>query len=264
MALFLRIFQHLLPNATAWRLTIQKALRRFFEGLTGLPTDVRQFVDNVYLDLFPATTRELAEWERQFALNPGASNDATRRQALAAAWQAQGGQSPRYLQDTVQAAGFPVYIHEWWVPPNVHPRTARDPRAYTNVPRIGGSRCHAPAARGPRCRSLDLSGVNLQNVCSRWLANEVGYLVNQNLTREAPPPVPSDSGEWPYFLYWCGATFGVSVNIPAARRAEFEALLLKICPAHLWLVTMVTFDQWVFGGGYTFGNTGLVFGAPGP
>lgn len=262
--LFFRIFQHLLPDAAAWRLTIEKALRRFFEGLSEAPAAARQFIDDVYNDQFPATTRELEAWERQFALTAGANNDATRRLALTAAWQAQGGQSPRYLQDVMQSAGFNVYVHEWWVPPNVAPRTARDPRSYTNVPRIGGSRCHAVADLGPRCRSLDLSGVNLQNVCSRWLANEVGYLVNLNRTREAPPPVPDDSALWPYFLYWGGATFGTAANVPAERREEFEALLLKICPAHLWLVTLITYDQWMFGSGHLFGEVGLVFGAPAP
>ena len=39
-----------------------------------------------------------------------------RRDRLDASWKATGGQSPRYIQDTLQAAGFDVYVHEWWIP----------------------------------------------------------------------------------------------------------------------------------------------------
>ena len=33
---FLRVFKHLLPNARAWRITVDKKLRQFFEGLSGV------------------------------------------------------------------------------------------------------------------------------------------------------------------------------------------------------------------------------------
>ena len=66
--MFLRIFQHLLPNAKAWRITTDKQLRQFFEGLTGVGSDVRTFIDLVYKDIDPQETRELDAWEVQFGL----------------------------------------------------------------------------------------------------------------------------------------------------------------------------------------------------
>jgi hypothetical protein len=249
MSLFFRIFQHLLPDAAAWRLTIQKMLRRFFEGLSEAPAAVRQFVDDVYGDRFATTTRELAEWERQFALTSD-GDEATRRARLAAAKRAQGGQSPRYLQDLMQAAGFPVYIHEWWDPAALPTVTARNPHDYTEQPRLGSIQCRPYDPEGPpagplfRCReATDDDGNPLPTThrCNRWLINETKYIVNLNLTREAPPPVPNDPATYPYFLYWSSADINVPAQIPAARRAEFEAMLKKHCPAQHWLGTNVEY-----------------------
>jgi hypothetical protein len=69
MPLFLRVIQHLLPHALAWRLTVvTKALRKFFEGIAAFFGDVREFIDLVFFDLFPETTREVQRWEAQFGL----------------------------------------------------------------------------------------------------------------------------------------------------------------------------------------------------
>lgn len=251
--LYLRMLQHLLPNGLAWRTTVAKTLRKFFEGLSATIQNARDFIDLVYGDLFPTTTRELTEWEAQFALDTQDSDD-DRRSALAGAWQAQGGQSPRYLQDTMQAAGFDVYIHEWWSGPNVAPRTVRDPRDYTDLPLIGQTQC---GDDGAECGEPDAQ-------CSRFLANNPGYIVNNTLTGVAPPPVPDDPTKWPFFLYWGGATFPNTATIPATRRAEFEKLLLKICPAHLWLVTLIEYDVWLVGDGHNVGDPGLFVGQEAP
>ena len=226
-AVFFRQLQHLLPDALAWRTVTEKLLRRYLEGLAAAPADFRAFADAIYSDRFPATTRNLAAWERQFGLLAGASESA-RRQQLAGAWQAQGGQSPRYLQDVMQAAGFDVYLHEWWKP-GIMPREAHDPHDYTEYPRFGTTQCGEPDAQ---CGEPDA-------FCNRWLVNEPRYLVNLNLTPNAPPPIPVAPARYPSFLYWGGATFPDAADVPAARRGEFERLLLKICPTHLWLVTIV-------------------------
>src|ERR1700744_2802808 len=136
MSPFLRIFQHLLPRSQAWRLSFGTTIRNFFQGLAnwleltpepGLEPP-RTFADLVLLDLFPSTTRQLAEWEKQFGLvaNP---SDAVRRAQLAAAWASNGGQSLAYIQGVLQTAGFNVYLHEWWS--SGPPYSPRDPRTYT-------------------------------------------------------------------------------------------------------------------------------------
>jgi hypothetical protein len=230
-ALYLRQLQHLLPTGIAWRTTIvAKTLRKLMEAFAAVFQSAREFIDLVHADRFPTTTRDLASWEYQFGLVASAT-DEDRRLSLAGAWAAQGGQSPRYLQDTVQAAGFDVYIHEWWEPPNVDPRTPRDPRTYTTQPLIGTTQCG---------ESLAQCGESLAQ-CNRFLANEPGYLVNLNLADVAPPPVPADPATWRYFIYWGGETFPDTADVPADRRAEFERLILKLSPANNWLVTLVNY-----------------------
>lgn len=227
---FLRTFQQLLPDAAAWRLTAQKRLRSLFEGLAGGPQAARVFIDYVSDDLYPETTRELAAWESQFALR-GNGSDTDRRNALAAAWQATGGQSPRYLQDTLQAAGFDVFIHEWWS--SGPPYVARDPNSYTTQPLIGTVQCGEALAQCGEESAL----------CNDFLANEPGYIVNLTLQPKAPPPVPSSTLTWPYFVYVGGETFGTTATIPEGRRAEFEEKLLELFPAQLWIVTLVEYAE---------------------
>ena len=113
---FLRIFKHLLPNARAWYITVDKKLRQFFVGLSSVGEDVKTFFDGVWLDIFPETTRELDSWETQFGLRDTGLTEQERRDRLIATWRALGGQDPTYVQATLRANGFDVYVHEWWEP----------------------------------------------------------------------------------------------------------------------------------------------------
>lgn len=237
MSLFLRIYQHLLPTGAAWRLGFQKQLTKFFDGLTGLPSDARVYADGVYQDLFPATTRDLALWEAEFGLVADPS-DSVRRLNLAAAWKATGGQSPSYIQGVLQAAGFALYVHEWWT--SGPPYVARDPRSYTSLPRIGTYECTGAAflSAQPECTPSSIAG---QPQCDNFLSNEVGYLVNLDLSRRPPPRVPDDPATWPYFIYLSAASFPTPVNIPASRRAELERLVLKLRPTQQWVVMLVNY-----------------------
>jgi hypothetical protein len=242
--LFFRIFSHLLPRSQAWRVTVEKTLRKFFLGLAEEPEVAKQFADQVFEDLLPATTRihALNEWEKQFGLaltdTSVPADVVTGRLLLAAEWQATGGQSPSYVQGVLQAAGFDLYVHDWWS--SGPPYVARDPRDYTNQPLVGTYQCTgeplAPLPSQPQC-----SAFASQPQCNRWLANEVKYLVNKDLTRRAPPPIPDDEDKWPYFFYVGAETFPELAIIPSARRSEFERLILKLRPLHVWIVTRVAY-----------------------
>jgi len=245
-SLFFRIISHLLPSGAAFSVTVNKTLRRFFLGLSEQPAETKEFIDLVYLDLFPETTRELNEWERQFGLpltdmtsDPAVVNG---RLLLSAEWKATGGQSPSYLQGVLQAAGFDVFVHEWWS--SGPPYVARDPRDYTDNPLIGSWQCTGfdggglPLPTQPQCSALAS-----QPQCNRWLANDTHYLVNLDLTRRAPPPVPDDPAKWPYFVYVGGETFPDFATVDITRRAEFERLLLKLRPTHNWIVTLIDYES---------------------
>jgi hypothetical protein len=251
---FFSLFKHLLPRGEAWKITIDKTLRRFFLGLSEQPQETRDYVDKVYLDLFPGTARSstdtgiapeersgaLEEWERQFGLTPPDLTDFTsRRAAVDAEWKAIGGQSPGYIQGILQAAGFDVYVHEWWS--SGPPYVARDPRLYTALPLIGLYQCTGDAFIGPDQPAC--SALASQPQCTDFLINDVHYLVNKDLTHRAPPRVPDDPTKWPYFIYVGGVTFPDEAIVDVARRDEFERLLLKLRPTHNWIVTLISYTD---------------------
>lgn len=216
-------------------------LRQLHEALSTAFANAIGFVQGVYGDINPETTRALEEWEKQFGLTPK-GDETERRLALAAEWAANGGQSPGYIQGVLHTAGFTdLFVFDWWED-GAPPYVARDPRDYTEQPLIGTWQCTgdpgAPLPTQPQC-----SAFATQPQCNDWLANEVGYLVNKDLTRRPPPPVPSDSNRWPFFYYVSSETFGVPASVSSDRRAELERLLLKISPAHMWIVTLIDYEN---------------------
>lgn len=256
--LFFRVFQHLLPDSIAWRIlkrsqpwvigdghsigdaglrvggtTGGRTIERWFEGLARLPESVRTFIDLAYLDLFPSSTRQLDIWENQFGLET-ASIDADRRARLAGEWKATGGQSPRYIQDVLHAAGFNIYVHEWWDPDT---DALRDPHNYTVPPTMGTVQCAGPGQW--QCAA----GGSGQGQCNAFLANEPHYLVNDLLDRQAPPPVPADPARWPRFVYFGAEVFPVHAQVFASRRKELERLVLKLRPTQLWVVMLVDYVE---------------------
>ena len=247
--MFLRIFKHLLPTAKAWRITTDKKLRQFFDGLTGTPSDLKTFFDEVWLDIFPNTTRQIDTWQDQFGLPNTDITEQEKRDRLAAAWKALGGQDPRYIQDTLQANGFNVFVHEWWVPgsepvPGVKQCvTPRNPLTYLRREFIEGE----PAPIGyPLVNKVFESKPDLFVLCGEALA-QCGeptalcgnYFQFKELLRQYI--VPDDPTKWPYFLYIGAQTFPNIAQIDPNRRDEFEALCLKICPAQQWLGILVEY-----------------------
>lgn len=268
---FLNVYKHLLPKARAWRLAAGKQITEFFEGLVGLAEDFILFIDLIWLDIFPQTTRELDAWEDQWGLSAGTLTDQERRDRLDATWKALGGQDPRYIQDTLQAAGFNVFLHKWWEP-GTEPAlgvltcaTPRNPHLYlaesnVNPPAIaacGEALALCGEAVAEAGNTYDPQGFALVNKVGATepdvepLAGELvaqcgeadalcGNFVNFTF-RQKIYQIPADAGKWPYFLYIGGATFPDQASIPASRRDEFEDLCLKICPLQQWLGILVNF-----------------------
>jgi hypothetical protein len=77
--------------------------------------------------------------------------------------------------------------------------------------------------------------------CDRFLTNDPHYIVNENLTEEAPPPIPDNSATWPYFIYVGDAVFGDRVELDISQKAAFERLLLKLRPLQNWIVTLIDY-----------------------
>lgn len=268
---FFRMFQHLLPNARAWRLVVEKQLRQFFQGLTGIGEDLKTFFDTIFQDIDPQVTRQLPEWEQQFGLPDTGLTEQQRRDRVDAAWKASGGQDPRYIQDTLQANDFDVYLHKWWEPgtepaPGVKQCvTPRNPltllrREFTGV--TLGVDCGEALAQ---CGEAFAEAGNQTQPKGYPLVNKVFITVPDLLTLCGEPEaacgepeaacgnftqfkesvrnyiVPSDPAKWSYFLYIGGQTFGDLAQVDPKRRDEFEALCLKICPTQQWLGMLVEY-----------------------
>lgn len=261
--MFLRLFKHLLPNAKAWRLTVDKQLRQFFDGLSGLGSDIRTYFDLIYLDLFPETTRDISGWEQQFGLANTLTIEQERRDRLTATWQAVGGQSPRYIQNTLQAAGFNVYVHEWWQLPVVGSPVPRNPLLYlddgsggfTLLMNDGAADTQDGDANSQDGSTGGPTGFPLVNKIFESSLSSIGDgATNMNdgavdaqdggaTTDYALKiyPIPTDPTKWPYFLYIGGQTFPGHAIVQTSRKNEFETLCQKICPTQQWLGMLITY-----------------------
>ena len=260
--------RHLLPRARAWDLTADKTIRRFFEGLgnslcpppgggggggplaelddgtelndgtemggpsasAGIATP-GEYLDSVQLNLYPGTTQSLTEYEGMLgALQVTYLSDVQRRQRLAVLWSALGGQSPSYIQNLVQDYGFTdVYIHEWWDPVT---EAVRDPNAFIDDP--------------------EFQLINLRQIIGPNVVRAgAGFRAGDGISRAGAADgiasstdskfIPSDPAAWPFFVYFGGQTFGTYATVPVERRYEFERLLLRTCPAHLWIGLRINF-----------------------
>jgi len=274
MDLFLRIITHLLPNAKAWRITIDKTLRQFFDGLTQTGDDVKTFFDEIWLDIFPQTTREISKWENEFGLLDTGMTEQERRDRLDATWKALGGQSPRYIQDTLQDAGFDVFIHEWWEPIGGRPNggsinndvtpVVRNPldflddgsTATTFLMFDGGADAQDGDTVSQDGSTAVPVGYPLVNKISTSttviigdgtaemtdggsLAQDGGGFILFNSVQYI---IPNDPTKWPFFLYIGGETFPEQASVSQSRRDEFEDLCLKICPTEQWLGILVSYS----------------------
>lgn len=244
-------FRHLLPRGRAWTTAIDRMAVRWLSALAPVFQSLRDYADRMWRDNFPADTRYLDSWERQFALEPGTLTFAERRARLDAVWKALGGQSPAYITETLQNAGFPVYTHEWWVDTPHGVPSPRDPRDYL-LPEYGGTdtdgillanQVYTTGIEGP----FAVAGAVIMHAGDpRALAGYFGAFVT-NLVEAfycGPYHTRSDGLRYlthPYYVYIGGETFPDVVDIPAGRRKEFERLVLQLCPGHLWKVLRVRY-----------------------
>lgn len=224
--------KHLLPSGLAWRLTKDKALKRLMNGLGTVGDDARKFADDRYLDLFPQTSTTLDDWGDQFGV-PGTA------EAVDAAWKATGGQSKSYIEGILQAAGFDLYLHEFWVPGTEPPAgtlgspVVRDPRKYLDSPTWIGAPIYTAGDATVTAGGGATAGATEQ------AGGGPGYLLVDGVNTYYPG---DNQTRWPYYVYVGAQTFPQLAYVPAERRIELEALLLKLIPAQQWIGVMVYYQ----------------------
>jgi hypothetical protein len=227
-------------------MTINKRLREFWQGLTDLPALFREYADLIWLDIFPQTTRELTAWEKQFGQTAGALTEQERRDRLDGIWAATGGQGKDYIEGVLQAAGFNVYIHEWWVT-GTDPPVARNPFTYITATEL------------PLVNKVFVAEKNYTVLAGEPLAEageptaEAGEFDGWLFTQKKYNPV-NDPDLYPYWVYVGGQTFPTYATVPTARRGEFEDLMLKHFPTQLWILPLITYVSGEAGYGLDYGE----------
>jgi hypothetical protein len=257
---YFNIFKYLFPKSNAFSLFIQKNLTKFIEGLTAIPDDFRTYIDNIYYDLFPNTTRALSEWDNQFGLSRPI-DESIRISNLDLRWKLKGGQGRDYLQNALRSAGFDVYVHE--------NNPAIDPAIFLigDFIMVAGG-LNAYAGRSDAYAGKTTEGELLVNgfipVATDqrlYIANAgngtysgnndavAGYFTNFYVA-DKEYEVPTDPNEWP-FLFFIGGLATRNSNyeletiakamIPESRKAEFLKLILMIKPAQSWVGLIVEY-----------------------
>ncbi len=265
MRINLDTFKHLLPRARAWQITVEKQLRQFFEGLVDAPSDVQDYQDGVWADYRPADTTKLDQWEDQFGMLPTDASEQDRRDRLAAAWKALGGQSPRYLQDQIQAAGFNVFLYESFF------RVAgqcehRMPWLFLDDGRfpdyiVANGVMGEPSFQMGEATALMAGFFNFGPILSIVQMGEppvqmgepdvllgnfrrLGELLTDPLPVGATIPIEGDEDDWPFVIYWGGPSVlgqPTTAIVPKDREQEFKTLILKLSPAQQWHGLIIDF-----------------------
>jgi len=233
------------------------AVRMLRDSALFLVEGSRQFLSEVYGDLFSPTMREdaIIQLEKQFGLRPAETDTLEdRRSVIELVWRA-GGQGPGVLQEKLQAAGFDVIVVE-------------------NIPYADltlGDALQMTTATTNFTMTTSVSTLMFgENEAGYLLGN--GRLLQEDGSRSDPvvTPVAAGAGQAPTFgadvppaaLITFGAvagkTFGNEINrwayvfsvegtggalasIASQRREAFERIILQWKPAHLAVLLRVEF-----------------------
>ncbi len=256
---FFLILKKLFPTGDAFLLSVDKNWAKFVYSLTALFDDFRTYINLIYLDLFPDTTRSLELWCETFGLS-NCKNDSNTRMDLATAWKSRGGQGADYLQTILNSAGFNVQVHE--NNPPVDPDVL-----LSSIPWMvaGGEYAYAgntTAIAGKTGGDLLVNGSIVTNIplynsfagASYMSAgNElaVAGLYDKFTTKEKVYKITNDPDLWGGYFFIGGdvtrdpvthkITAIENVSIPTDRKADFLRLILRIKPAQTWVGLLVSY-----------------------
>jgi hypothetical protein len=251
---YFNLFKYLFPKSKNFNLFIQKNITKFVEGLTAIPDDFRSYIDNIYFDLLPDTTRSIELWESQFGITGKKNGLTSRRLAVANRWSMKGGQSAKYLETSLRNAGFDVYVHE--NNPPVDPATfligdfimvARGDNAYAG-------RSDAYAGKTTEGSLLVNGFISVATDERLYLANAGNgtYAGNQTAVaayftnffiQDKQYIVPTNPDEFPFVFFIGGLATRNGNNelisiakaeVEESRKDEFLKMILTIKPAQSW------------------------------
>jgi hypothetical protein len=219
---FFKVIKYLFPRSKAFRSVADNYFRKFLKGMAYGPDNIQEYLENIYGDLFPETTRELEKWENQFGVVFAKQYDENiRRNLLKSFWNINtGGQSVEYLQQILQLISPDFHVIE-------------------NLP-----------VRDPRDSNAVYAAVN----GNKYMVNGNKYAVNGRKLGDSSfvPTVlkndtegfyslPSQSSYWVNCFFICKSVvrnrykaimYVEKLQVEAKWKDFIEYIVLKIKPAH--------------------------------
>lgn len=121
-----KVISYLFPRSKAFRAVANNYFRKFISSVAYGPDDIQKYLEDVYGDLLPESTRELDKWEAQFGVVFASQYDESiRRKLLKSFWNINtGGQSTSYIQNILQLISIDFHVIE-----NLPVRNPRDSNA---------------------------------------------------------------------------------------------------------------------------------------
>ncbi len=232
----------LLPSGQAWATSVERRLTQFLRGLTDDLTGSIDRADLVYLDTLPGSTRQLAELEAQYGLEAvDGMTAADRQRRIGGAMAGGGDHGPDSVAGELVSAGFAVTAHPWWTETAWGEPRALDPRDYFTA--VYGGRAIDGHLLGavvleskkygePGAGHSAMAADNPEAVAGHYGGYDISTIVS---SYEGPAELH------PFYVYLGGATFPDLIDIPAARRLEFESDVRAVVPQHLMIVLRVRY-----------------------
>jgi hypothetical protein len=234
-------------------------LKKLFPSGDALPEDFRNYINQIYLNLFPFYTNCVDKWRDTFGLIQ-ASSDENMRVDIDTAWKAQGGQGADYIQSILNNAGFNVQVHE--NNPPIDPDIL-----LTSIPWMvaGGQFAYAgndEAVAGRTGGDLLVNGDIITEVPLYLSFAGASYMVAGNDLAVAGQfdefeviqkiyQIPNDPDLWGAFFFIGGdvtrnpvtheITAIENADIPSDRKSEFLRQILKLKPAQTWAGLFVSY-----------------------
>jgi len=223
---FLPTIKKLLPNGRAFRVFYNTMHEKILDGSQVEAGRVKDFTDLVRDSGIPdgnLSADVLSDWEIFLGLQRNDDlTDVERNDRISGKYASQGGQGPDYIEEALQASGYPVYVQE-----NPAPRT--DPSTVT------GTLIPGPLvwqARRTYSRTLG-SATTLSSAATLGIYSGTGIF-------EKEYTLPSDPNLFVFFFFLTGPLgLGDFVNIAATKKQDFITRVIQLKPAHVWCIAQI-------------------------
>lgn len=247
---FSKTLRSLFPSGQVFRFFFGNQFRLFIDSLALMPERIITHADLIRDSGIPGYIPDdaLSDWENFLNLDPDTTlTDEQRQYRISGKLATIGGQGKDYVQDVLQAAGFPVYVFE-----NI---ASTEPSARVYTAALGNFQL-GEVELGESSGRIDprsLTGTLIYGapIWETW-KNYTAALGNFQLgesqlaeyngteTIEVEYTIPATASRFIFIWFICDAA-GINhfVDIPIERKTDFKKLVNSIKPLHTWCLAQI-------------------------